>query len=270
MDRIITKTKKIFISLFIAQAIFSAPLLHGLESGIDPIVYIQQNRGNDQELAKLLPIVKCSFTPTKYEQILMTILRDAKTNSIRFRKATNKLGALLINKVVDCLPAVAEVDVQTPVASCKGLAFTHAIELVSIMRSGDALVDTFISHFPDANVSKVLIQRDEETALPNFIYMKLSPTLANGGPIVITEPMIASGGTLDMLISLLKDKGIAEDNIIIASICTAPEGLLILSKKYPGIRVVMIAMDDQLNAKKYIVPGLGDFGDRYFGTVKHK
>lgn len=207
MNLMTTKTRKIFTSLCIVQAIFSTAVLHSLEADVDPISFIQENRGSDQELAKLLPIVKCSFVPTKYEQVLMTILRDAKTNSTRFRKATNKLGALLVNKVVDCLPTVIDVDIQTPVAACKGLAFSQAIELISIMRSGDALIDTFLSHFPDANISKVLIQRDEETALPNFIYMKLSPTLANGAPVVITEPMIASGGTLDMLISLLKEKG---------------------------------------------------------------
>jgi uracil phosphoribosyltransferase len=96
--------------------------------------------------------------------------------------------------------------------------------------------------------------------------MKISPELASGRPVVITEPMIATGGSLDLVISVLKDKGVDEGNIIIASVCVAPEGLLYLNDKFPKIKVVMTALDEKLNEKKYIVPGLGDFGDRFFGT----
>ena len=96
--------------------------------------------------------------------------------------------------------------------------------------------------------------------------MKLSPTIGRDHPVVITEPMIATGGTLGMVISLLKEQGVKEENIIIASICTAAEGLLQLSTQFPNINFVISALDERLNEKKYIVPGLGDFGDRYFGT----
>lgn len=214
----------------------------------------------------LAGIVKCSSEPSKYERILMTRLRDRETSMKDFREASQKIAALLVNKVVECLP-VKSLPIATPVNDFNGEFLASTIELVSVMRSGDALLDTFISYFPDAAVSKFLIQRDEETAQACFKYMKLSPTIASGNPVVILEPMIATGGTLTYTINLLKDNGVLEENIIIASVCTAPEGLQLLNEKFPAIKVVMTVMDEKLNESKYIVPGLGDFGDRYFGTV---
>lgn len=228
---------------------------------------IRLNRHNPEVLSELLPIVSCSFKPTKYERILMTQLRDKNTSTRDFRKASNQLGELLISKVIDCIPTVA-IPIQTPIANYQGECIACRLDLVSIMRSGDALLDTFMAHFPEANVNKILVQRDEETAEPHFNYMKLSSTIASNNPVVITEPMIATGGTLGMVISLLKDKGVREENIIVASICAAPEGLVVLAEKFPKIQVVMIELDERLNEKKYIVPGLGDFGDRYFGSTK--
>lgn len=215
----------------------------------------------------LYPIVRCCFTPSKYERVLMTQLRDKNTTTPEFRDVARKIGERLVEKVVECLPTT-RLEIQTPVAPCYGETLTQPIELVSIMRSGDALLETFIYHFPQANISKILVQRDEETAKPIFKYMKLSATIAENHPVIITEPMVATGGTLGMVIQLLKDQGVEEKNIIIACICAAPEGLLQLGKRFPDINVVMTVLDDKLNEKKYIVPGIGDFGDRYFGTQR--
>lgn len=201
----------------------------------------------------------------QYEQILMTRLRDKNTSTREFRVTVEKLAGLLISKVVEGLPT-RPVSVETPLTLTSGLEFCSSLEIVSIMRSGDALVDPFITHFPEARVSKFLIQRDEESAKPHFKYQKVSPTLAAGGPVVIVEPMLATGGTLDMTITMLKALGVKEENLTIASICAAPEGLHLLNEKYPQVKVVYIVLDEKLNEKKYIVPGIGDFGDRYFGT----
>lgn len=227
---------------------------------------IKMHRDNPEKLVELLPIVKCSFNPSQYERILMTRLRDKKTLTNDFRDASQKIGALLVNKVIECCPTLS-IPIETPLTSFTGEILAKNIELVSIMRSGDALMDAFVTHFPEANVSKILIQRDEETAKPHFKYMKLSPTIDRNNPVVIAEPMVATGGTLDMVISLLKEKGVQEENIIIASICTCPEGLSLLCDKYPKIKIVLTIMDEELNDKMYIIPGLGDFGDRYFGTA---
>lgn len=234
---------------------------------IEALEMIQMNRNQEELLRQLLPTVKCRFASGKYERILMTQLRDKNTSTNNFRKAAQKLGEILVHKVVECLPTTVK-ETETPVAVCQGEILAVPLDLVSVMRSGDALLDIFLEHFPEANVSKVLIQRDEETAEPVFKYMKLSSTISHDHPVVITEPMVATGGTLGMLIRLLKEHGVKEENMIIASICAAPEGLLQLSQQFPGITFVMSSFDEKLNEKKYIVPGIGDFGDRYFGTTK--
>lgn len=204
----------------------------------------------------------------KYEEILMSQLRDRTISIDEVRKLANRLGELLVSKVVEGLPTKV-VSVETPVATTLGLALDTPIEIVSVMRSGDALLDTFLRHFPDAHLSKVLIQRDETTAEPKFQYKKLSPTIASGAYVIISEPMIATGGTLGMAIDLLKEVGVQEGKIIIAAVCAAPEGLSYLHNRFPDLKVAVIAIDEKLNEKKYIVPGLGDFGDRYFGTMHH-
>ncbi len=232
----------------------------------DILQEIKWNRNNEQEMHRLLPIVHCAFQPSKYEQILLAQLRDQKCMTMQFRAVSDKIADILVGKVIACLPSTT-IEIETPVAKCLAEVLAARVELVSIMRSGDALLDTFIKHFPEANISKFLIQRDELTAEPHFKYMKISSEIASGNQVVITEPMIASGGTLDMVISLLKQKGVLEENIIIASVCVAPEGLVRLQEKFPQVKVVMTSIDEKLNERKYIVPGLGDFGDRYFGTV---
>jgi uracil phosphoribosyltransferase len=96
--------------------------------------------------------------------------------------------------------------------------------------------------------------------------MKLTATITSGRPVIITEPMIATGGTLEMVIKLLKEKGVEEKHIVVASVCVAPEGIIRLSRQFPAIQLVMNVLDERLNDQMFILPGLGDFGDRYFGT----
>lgn len=228
---------------------------------------IQLKRDDEKALAEMLPIVRCSFKPSTYEEILMAQLRNTQSSTKQFRVVSEKISDLLVSKVINCLPTKT-IEIETPVTSCRGKVLAGKVELVSIMRSGDALLDTFMWHFPEANISKFLIQRDEKTAKPQFKYMKISPDIASGHHVVITEPMIATGGTLEMVITMLKSQGVREENIIIASVCVAPEGVVLLSEKFPNINLVMTTMDEKLNERKYIVPGLGDFGDRFFGTAE--
>lgn len=211
-------------------------------------------------------IVQPSFChPSKYERILMTQLRDKNTSTEKFREAANRLSELLVHRIVECLPT-KEVQIETPVNSFKGECLSGKIEFVSIMRSGDALLDTFSKHFPEAIINKILVQRDEETAEPLFKYMRLSSTISTCDTVIITEPMIATGGTLSYVIALLKERGVHEENIVVASVLSAPEGLKKLSTLFPSIKVITVVIDDCLNDRKFISPGLGDFGDRYFGT----
>ena len=219
--------------------------------------------GMESELQKAYPIVRCSFIPTLYEKMLMTQLRDVRTTTDIFRNTTKKLGSILVTKAIECL-RTKKVQIQTPVSSYLGEELDTTIDLVSILRSGDALLSSFISHFPSARISKILIQRDEVTARPCFKYMKLSPTITTGSTIVILDPMLATGGTLEMAIDKLKEMGVEEEKIVVVCVVVAPEGLARLSQKFPRLNLVFSAFDEKLNEKKYIVPGLGDFGDRYF------
>lgn len=238
---------------------------NGTERRSQLLEEVQLKRHDEQALAEMLPIVRCSFKPSTYEEILMAQLRNTQSSTKQFRLVSEKISDLLVSKVIDCLPTKT-VEIETPVTRCRGQVLDGKVELVSIMRSGDALLDTFMWHFPEANISKFLIQRDEKTAKPQFKYMKVSPDIASGNYVVITEPMVATGGTLEMVINLLKKKGVQEENIIIAAVCAAPEGIVLLNEKFPKINMVMTTMDEKLNERKYIVPGLGDFGDRFFGT----
>lgn len=227
-----------------------------LQCSADPIAYQPHT----------FPIVKCSLQPSTYEQILLTQLRNKNSSRTQFRDAANKLIELLISKVFDCLQTTS-IEIDTPVAACMGIVLKDEIEqIVSVMRSGDVPLNIFSAYFPSAAINKILIQRNEETAEPIFKYQKFSPTISQAKKVVITEPMIATGGTLSMVIDLLKEHGVKEENIIIAAVCAAPEGLTRLSQQYPDISVVLTVVDDHLNEKQYISPGIGDFGDRYFGT----
>lgn len=210
-------------------------------------------------------VLQSNLPTSKYERILMTRIRDKNTSKERFRESANRISELLVHRVIECLPTFG-VNIETPVALCKGEMLATRIELVSIMRSGDTLLETFGKHFPDSVISKILIQRDEKTSYPVFKYMKLSSTVSDGCIVIITEPMIATGGTLAMVIGLLKMRGVQEKNIIVASVCAAPEGLAVLACQFPLIKVIVTAIDEKLDERKFISPGLGDFGDRYFGS----
>lgn len=211
-------------------------------------------------------IVKCSPIPSTFEQIFLTQLRDETSSREQFKYAANELIKVLVSKVYDCLQTNV-INIKSPVADCTGKVIIDTVDqIVSVMRSGDVPLNIFSIYFPSAAINKILIQRNEETAEPIFKYQKFSPTISQAKKVIITEPMIATGGTLSMVIELLKKQGVETKNIIIAAICAAPEGLQRLSEQYPDISVVLTVIDDHLNERQYISPGIGDFGDRYFGT----
>jgi uracil phosphoribosyltransferase len=233
---------------------------------MDPLQQVRMYRNDHKKLSELLPSVACTFKQTKYEKLLLTQLRSKETSLNDFRSASKKLSHLLAQKVIECLPTTT-VQIATPLVTCPGEILEIDIALVSILRSGDALLEPFLMHFPNATVSKILVQRDEETAQPHFKYMKLASDIEKSGKVIILEPMIATGGTLEMVISILIEKQVRQEDIIIASFFAAPEGIIHLQSRFNGIKIIIMAYDERLNENKYIVPGLGDFGDRLFGTT---
>lgn len=177
---------------------------------------------------------------------------------------------LLAEDVLAGLPTF-ETEKETPTGVYKGLD-TAADEaktcVISIMRSGDALLESFREIEPGFKVGKILIQRDEASTekTAQFFYEKLPPDI-NKMAIILCDPMVATGGSAVAALDLLcQVKRIDPASITFATIICAPEGLNVLSRKYPAVNIVTAAVDECLNTEKFIVPGLGDFGDRFYGT----
>lgn len=198
------------------------------------------------------------------EEALVTILRDRDTDHDDFQKAANKLAYLLGAKVAQLLDTV-EVHIETPLGPTTGKLLKHDIVLVPIVRSGLALLHSFMRMFEGSRVGFVVVQRDEETALPRLFYAKM-PTLSKEARIIILEPMIATGGSVCSALKILQDMGVAMHRVIVVSVICATEGLAAVRKQFPDVTLIYAAEDPELNDQKWILPGLGDFGNRYFGT----
>lgn len=140
---------------------------------------------------------------------------------------------------------------------------------VSIIRSGDALVESVRECLPGITVGKILIQRNEESKdkEANYFYSKVPPNI-NKMDVILCDPMLATGGSAKAAIEVLvKDYGVATSRILFANMISCPEGLKALEDSYPQVKIVTACVDDCLNDNKYIVPGLGDYGDRFFNTI---
>jgi len=165
------------------------------------------------------------------------------------------------------LPATKRT-VITPCGEFEGedLPDASSVCAVSVVRAGDSLLEAVRAVWPAVSVGKILIQRDEETALPRLFYCKLPPNIASKH-VLLLDPMLATGGSAVKAVEELVGAGVAPDRIVFANVVACPEGIAALQNAFPAVRIVTCAVDEGLNEKKYIVPGLGDYGDRYFGTV---
>lgn len=197
--------------------------------------------------------------------IYMTILRDKHSSRATFRWASEKIIELLVGEVFNHLSEeVCMVD--TPLASTSGFKLKNAPLLVPILRSGITMMPTFLGYFPESPVGVIGLKRDEKTAQAHWYYNNV-PTIGDTQSVVILDPMIATGGTGIEILQFLSERGISEDKIIFVSIITSPEGVGLIESRYPSVRIITAAHDQSLNKEKFIIPGIGDFGDRYFGTV---
>jgi len=189
-------------------------------------------------------------------------LRDVATEPKKFRELIKEIAGLMIYEVTSDL-MVKKIDVQTPLATAKGVELVEKIGLVPILRSGLGMVQGIWELIPSAEVWHIGIYRDEETLKPVEYYNKLpiSPTV---GVCLILDPMLATGGSASATINVLKRWGV--ERIKFVGIIAAPEGIHEVHKWHPDIPLYLAAIDDHLNDIGYIVPGLGDAGDRQFGT----
>eukprot|EP00930_Biecheleria_cincta_P007247 TRINITY_DN108442_c0_g1_i1.p1 TRINITY_DN108442_c0_g1~~TRINITY_DN108442_c0_g1_i1.p1 ORF type:complete len:258 (-),score=34.17 TRINITY_DN108442_c0_g1_i1:309-998(-) len=197
---------------------------------------------------------------------LFTTIRNKDTPREKFVLNSNRITRLLIEEALGLLSATP-VTVQTPCGPYEGCTLPAEDRLcaVSILRAADCMLGEVRTMMPSVSVGKILIQRNEETAEPVLMYSKLPPDVATR-PVLLLDPMLATGGSAVAAIEVLVKAGVPPANIIFVNIVCVKEGLEKVAAAYPAVRVVTGAIDPILNGQKYIVPGLGDFGDRYFGT----
>jgi len=203
---------------------------------------------------------------TPQVRALHTVIRDKDCSRHDFVTKSNRLVQMLIEEALGLLPAT-KVTVNTPCGPYEGvkLADESSLCAVSIMRAADCMLGVARDIMPSVTVGKILIQRDESTALPVLMYSKLPKDIALR-PVLLLDPMLATGGSAIEAIKVMVERGVPPERIIFVNIVCCAEGLQALHKAFPQVQVVTSAIDPILNEQKYIVPGLGDFGDRYFGT----
>ncbi|KAI8236970.1 Uracil phosphoribosyltransferase [Colletotrichum sp. SAR 10_99] len=194
---------------------------------------------------------------------LLTIIRDKNTERGDFIFYSNRIIRLLVEEGLNHLPTV-EHDVTTPVGrTYSGLMFQGKICGVSIMRAGEAMEQGLRDCCRSVRIGKILIQRDEETAQPKLFYDKLPEDIAQRW-VLLLDPMFATGGSAIMAVQVLKARGVPEDRILFLNLIASPEGIKNFTSKFPKLRVVTAFVDQGLDERNYIIPGLGDFGDRFY------
>lgn len=192
---------------------------------------------------------------------LLTILRNQDTEPPEFRQIAERLGYLLVAEALSDMPTVEE-KIETPLEATTGIRLRRPVVAVAVLRAGLGLLESVQTLVPDATIGFAGVQRNEETAEPMEYYTKF-PELS-AARVLILEPMLATGGSLSWAIDKVKENG-ARD-IVAVCVVAAPEGVAAIEDKHSDVRVVAAALDRELNPSFYIAPGLGDMGDRLFGT----
>ncbi|MDP9494221.1 MAG: uracil phosphoribosyltransferase [Actinomycetota bacterium] len=193
---------------------------------------------------------------------LLTVLRRAATEPPEFRQTAERLGYLLVAEALSDMPA-DEVDITTPLEEMKGNQLHRPVVAVAVLRAGLGLLESVLTLVPDAAIGFAGVQRDEQTAEPMEYYTRF-PRL-DRARVLILEPMLATGGSLSWAVNKVKENG-ARD-ITAVCVVTAPPGVARMESDHPDVRIVAAALDRELDENFYIRPGLGDMGDRLFGTL---
>lgn len=193
----------------------------------------------------------------------LTILRDKKTSSLGFRNSIRRISSVLVTAVSQSFK-LKKVNIRTPLQKTVGYQLKHQIVLVPVLRAGLSLVESFLEMIPDAKVGHIGIYRNEQTLQPVDYYLKL-PRDIKQDKVLIIDPMLATGGSASAAIQFLKNRG-AKD-ITLVCLVAAPQGVSYVNKNHKDVPIYTIALDKGLNSKGYILPGLGDAGDRTYGTM---
>ena len=190
-------------------------------------------------------------------------LRDENTGTNEFRKLIEEIAMLMGYEALRDLP-MEDVEITTPIETCKTPMISgKKMAIVPILRAGLGFEDGILNLIPSARVAHIGMYRDEETLEPHFYFLKYPKDIAERD-VLIVDPMLATGGSADMAITKMKELGCK--NIKLMILVAAPEGVQFIYDRHPDVEIYCAALDDHLNENGYIVPGLGDAGDRIFGT----
>lgn len=231
--------------------------LHGI-TNVNPVVENFASTGKHGTMRCMQPVV----VQHPLAQCHLAAIRAVSTPSHEFRRHLNHLARMLFLEATRDLP-VQEISVQTPLTETHGSQLARPLVCVPILRAGLGLLDGILPLVPEAIVAHVGIRRNEETALPHSYYANLPASLP-AADVFLLDPMLATGGSACEAARQLKEAGALRITMICVVSC--PEGLAAMERAHPDIPIITAAIDDGLNDKCYIVPGLGDAGDRYFGT----
>lgn len=195
----------------------------------------------------------------------LTMMRKKTTGTKDFRELLEEISMLMTYEITRDFP-LKEVEIETPVAKCVGkeLADTRKVCVVPILRAGLGLQSGVVNMIPAAKIGHIGLYRDPETLKPVEYYCKMPSDIAERTMLVV-DPMLATGGSAAAAITMLKEKGAKK--LILMCLVAAPEGVKVINNEHPDVPVYVAAVDEKLNEHGYIVPGLGDAGDRIFGTL---
>ena len=192
---------------------------------------------------------------------ILTHLRDRTTKPVLFRNLSYQFSLMLALEATRDLETV-EKNIETPLAPHTGRVLARPLVVVPILRAGLGMLQPFQDIFPDTSVGYIGLERDHETAKARSYYCKLPP-VSNARTIVV-DPMLATGGSASQALQLVKDHGATD--VCLVCILGSPEGVDAIHSAHPDVSIILGVLDESLDANKYIVPGLGDFGDRLYGT----
>jgi uracil phosphoribosyltransferase len=193
---------------------------------------------------------------------VLSALRDRETPSVEFRRLAHRVSLLVVAEATRDLPT-EQSDVETPLETTRARRLVRRVVAVPVLRAGLGMLDAFLELVPSAQVGYFGLERNEETAVARRYYEKVPPNLQDA-VVFLLDPMLATGGSAVLAVDGLR--GLGARRVRFLSVIAAPEGVAALSAAAPDAEIYTAALDRSLNDRKYIVPGLGDFGDRLFGT----
>jgi uracil phosphoribosyltransferase len=193
----------------------------------------------------------------------LTALRDERTDSGAFRAALHELTTMLVYEAARSLP-IESYGIQTPVDATSGYRVANPPLLVPVLRAGLGMSDAALALLPESSMGFVGLARDEETFAPRA-YLESLPVDLSGIPVMVLDPMLATGGSLEHCVRLIAERGCTD--ITVVCVLAAPEGIARLDSSGLPMRLITAAIDERLNDRAFIVPGLGDAGDRQFGGM---